>query len=788
MSGNNNTKDFTLPASVGGGRISSFRYSHSLRELVGSWSASVAGGTFKAGDAFSVRDVMNNGIIASAYKDNEGLWHLEGKDAGYRLMKSLPAFDALPQSKTFLTFIRSLASSCSVTVSSELHEDDDSFQVRSLVSGSTYAEAILEAAMFAGYIVYFNHDGQLVVQYPSKLNEGISAFGDVIISDSASSLELDGYATHVLLQLSYKHKSDAQEEGEAQSEYLGEEPPNVSVEYHSGILPNGIYSFEILQPFGVTQKLYTKITDGGITIENTEQHTYTHHKRVLWRENQEFGLYAFIETAYTLTRSVTGSYSGQSFSEKTTETMQRTLSGNDLVIGIPADWEDYGLDMVDAETVTRSTVRTGGPAPAQDMPAYSPPFDSQVTRSYQTLNRGRVILCHETEETYEARQVGAIAPVTLNGQPIPHFFLDRTLAVQTHVRPEWVLVKAHRDFFDQFDEDGSCVVSTRAEYSDEGNEWVSENALVSTGDEQADAYQKAYAAFTQAAQGLQVSFGSPHFSTAWQFLEVQGRTRNTPDKNAALGDVSTWYDAGAYVKSIVCPHYNQFSKSCNVYMFAGNIQNHGCNRLQGTLYWMLCDRAIEALNKARELDTSELDAPVFGSAGSAASGAGYKRDVYIDEELKEKDAQTIANTLAQNILAVKSSKGFCKTVVIPYSTDYLPDGDIIEVAHDWDNLQTSITYRTSGNIPSFLISQSAASVADFVAARYNSRASIPKYGKYLRKGTDDKGNEKDNEFIVSVDNSEVKCSSKLRYLQENDIVLVIFPAGNKVHGQIIARL
>ena len=783
------SKDFNLHVNVGGGKISSFRYSHSLRELVGSWSASVVNGNFKAGDAFSVQGLMRNAVISSSYKDNEGMWHLEGKDAGYRLMKSLPLVDALPQSKDFLTFICALAEACSVSVRSDIPAIEEQFQIRSLISGATYAEAILEAAMFAGYIVFFNHDGELVVQKPRHLTpDNHSLWGDCIISDSASSLDLDGYATHVLLQLSYKHKADTQDEEQQQSEYLGDEPPNVSVEYHSGVLPNGIYSFEILQPFGVTQKLYTKITDGDVTIENTEQHTYNHHKLVIWRENQEFGLYAFIETAYTLTREVTGSYSGQSFSETTTETMQRTLSGNDLVIGIPADWEDYGLDMVASETVTRSTVRTGGPAPTADMPAYSPPFDSQITRTYQSLNRGRVILCHETEQTYEARQVGAIAPVTLNGQPIPHFFLERNLAIQTHVRPEWVLVKAHIDFFDQFDEDGNCIVSTQSAYSDEGNEWISDHALVSTGDEQADAYQKAYAAFTQAVQGLQVSFGQPHFSTAWQFLEVQGRTMNTPNKIAALGDIDTWYDAGAYVKSIICPHYNQFSKSCNVYMFAGNIQNHGCNRIKGTLYWQLCDRAMEALKKARELDTSDLDAPVFGSAGNASSGAGYKRDVYIDEELEEKDAQTIANTLAQNILAVKSSKGFCKTVVIPYSTDYLPDGDIIEVSHDWDNLQTSITYRTTGSIPGFLISQSVASVADFVAARYNSRASIPKYGKYLRKGTDDKGNEKDNEFIVSVDNSEVKCSSKVRYLQENDIVLVIFPAGNKLHGQIIARL
>ena len=783
MSDNKNSIDFSLPVNVGNGKISSFKYSHSLRELVGSWSASVVGGNFKAGDTFSVHGVLKNGIIASAYMDHEGLWILEGKDAGYTLLKSLPHFDALPLSKTFLAFIHALADACSITLNSNLSEQELPFQVRSIISGSTYAEAILEAAMFAGYIVFFNHEGALVVDKPKRISNENSAFGDFILSDSASSLDFDGYATHVLLQLSYKHKSDSLQEDQAQSEYLGEEPPRVSVEYHSGILPQGLYSFEILQPLGVLQKLYTEINYGNITIKTTENHSYTHHQRIIWRENQEFGLYAFIETAYSLNREVTGSYEGQNFSENTIETMSRTLSLDSLDIGIPADWEDYGLGMVASETITRSTTRSGGPQPTQDMPAYSPPFDSNISRSFSKVftGRGIGILCQETEENYEARQIGAIAPVTLNGQPIPHFFSDRNLALQTHVRPDWVLVKSHRDFFDQFDYDGNCVVSTTSAYSDEGNEWISEHAIIPTGDEQADALQKAYAMFTQAAQGLHVSIGSPHFSNAWQFLEVQGRTVSSPDKNSALGDVSLWYDAGAYVKSIICPHYNLTSKSCNVYMFAGNIQNHGCNRQRGTLYWTLCDRAIEALKKARELDTSDLDAPVFGSAGNAASGAGYKRDIYIDEELDKERAQRIADSLARNILSVKSNKGFCKTVVVPYNPDFLPNGDIIEVAHDWDNLQTSITYRTDGNIPDFLIPQSVAAVADFVAARYHSRASIPQYATFLRK--DD-----NNNFIVSIDNSEVKCSSKVRFLQENDIVLVSFPAGNKVHGQIIARL
>lgn len=807
MSDNNsNTKDFSLTVDVGSkGKIASFRYSHSLRELVGSWSAEVVNDSFQAGDSFSVKDLMKDGIITSAYKDHEGLWHLEGKDAGYRLMKSIPSFDELPERKTFESFIQALASECSITVRTDISEDEGDYRVRSLISGSTYAEAILEAAMFGGYIVYFNHDGELVLDKPTSTGVPVaSRLGDIILSDSESSLDLDGYATHVLIQLSYKHKFDDDDDDDDEEETIGKKP-QVKTESFSGIIPNGFYSFDILQPFGVIKKLYTEITDGETTIKNTEEHSYTHKKRFIWRDKQEFALFAFIEDGYTLTREVTGKYDQVSFSENTTETFERTLSGSYDRIGVPDEWstldddddeedednDDTNLTMVSKETITRSTVRTGAPTPDSNMPPYSPPFDSKITRTFEAQNRGLTILTSELEETYEARQLGAIAPVTLDGKPIPHFFLERDLAIQTHSSPQWVLVKTHRDFFDVFDNDGNCIVSSRNEYSDEGNEWVADNALPSTGDEKADKLQKAYAHFTQRSQGLQLSLGNPHYSTAWHFLEVTSRTKKTvsmDEKIAALGDISSWYDEGAYVRSTVCPHYNQDAKSCNVYMYAGKLDNTGCSRRKGTHYWQWCDRAIEALKKARELDISDIDAPVYGMAGNSSSGVGYKRELFIDDELKKEKAETAASALAEHILDVKSKKGFCKTAVIPYNPDLLPDGDIIDVSHDWSTLQTSVTYRTIGSIPQLLIPQSASDVADFVAARYSSRTSSPTFGKYLHKGKDEDDKEKDNVFIVSINNKEFECSSKVRGLQENDLVIVIFPAGNKFHGQIIARL
>ena len=149
----------------------------------------------------------------------------------------------------------------------------------------------------------------------------------------------------------------------------------------------------------------TTITENGVTIQTEEEHDYDYKHQTIWRDNQEYVLFAFIETGYTLTKTVTGTYSGNiSFSEVTTETMSRSLSRFDA-IGVPEDWSGK-LDMVDSETITRSTVRTGAPEPKADMPPYAPPFDSQIERKYSRGLRGKYLVCNETEKRYEARQVG----------------------------------------------------------------------------------------------------------------------------------------------------------------------------------------------------------------------------------------------------------------------------------------------------------------------------------------------------------------------------------------------
>ncbi|MBR0186902.1 MAG: hypothetical protein IJQ24_12820 [Synergistaceae bacterium] len=451
--------------------------------------------------------------------------------------------------------------------------------------------------------------------------------------------------------------------------------------------------------------------------------------------------------------------------------------------GIPEDWAGE-LDMVSSETVTRSTVREGGKTPSENMPAYSPPYDSQVTRTYTREDGGNGLLCIETESSFEARQVGSISPVKVNGQLVPHF-LGGTLAIQTHSSPQWVCVKKRRSYYEQYDNDGACILSTRSEYSDDGAEWLTAHALNDTGDSDLNDYQKAYAMFSQSAQGLDVSVGSSVFSPAWHFLELQGRVKSTDSEAAstALGNVSDWYDNGAYVKQAVCPHYNSSAKTCGVFSLAGS-STQACTHYRGTGNWYSCVRAAEALRLARLQDTAQLEVPVIGTAAVKLSvknpAVGYRRDVYVDDILSDAQAQSIADTIAANILAVKGIKGIRKTVTVPYDTSFQPDGVILEVSHDWQNLQTSITYKDTGDIPDFLVSQSVAGIAAFVAARQSARLNIPQYGSVIQA--------EDHHATVIIGQEQMKCSTKVKGLAQGDIVLVVFPAGNKLRGQVIARL
>ena len=796
--------DYNLPSSKNGGKITGFNYSRSLNELVSSWSAEVAGGTFKAGASINFGNVLTDGIITNCYKDTSGLWHIEGRDAGVKLMKSTPEISELPtgNAKTVISYLADFCEISLVMSSDGL----TGFNVRSVITGSTCAEAVLELAMLSGCVAFIDKEGRLNVSAPRAKNSALHF--ENVIDDSGSSVDLDGYATQVLVQLSRRNSqeetSDDEDPDDEEQEYYSGTTPSLipTREEKSGILTNGNYSLTTLEPFGVTEEAKTVITENGVTITTTEAHDYEYKSKVIWRDNQEYVLFAFCEKSYTLTRTASGKYQYDfvdtdgvtrsrfvTFIETTIETLTRTFGVRNAEIGIPEDWEDE-LDFVSSETLTRSTIRSGGPVPGNNMPSYSPPFDSYITRNFTRENFGRGILCNETEITYEARQVGSITPVKQDGQTIPHFLTGGNLAIQTHTSPEWVRVNKWRTYYERYDEDGNCILSTHSEYSDDGARWLLANKKVDSGDEDTDSYTRAYEMFTKASQGLEVSFNSSGINTFWQFIELPGRTKSTtpPDEEAGavdLGALSEWYNNGEYVPSYICPHYNQSTKSCNIYSLAYvGVYPKACPQYLKT-NWKRCPRVSEALRLAREQETSEIEPVIIGSASiknltSKTPAVGYQREIYIDDVLSDQTAQSIANTIAQNILTVKGTKGLRKTVTIPYAPSYEPDGLIVEVSHDWENLRTSITYLETGEIPECLISESVSSIAAFVMKRENSKQNIPQYGEVISIES--------GSVTVRIGSSEIPCNTKLKNLGSGDIVLVSFASGNKLRGQVIARL
>lgn len=783
--------NFNLNSNNNSGKITDFNYSRNLNELAGTWSANIAGGNFTAGDTINFSGVMKNGVISKAYKNANGLWIIEGKDAGIRLMRTTPQTSLLPKGNA-KAVISDLANFCNVPLSMNV-DGLDGFNVRSVITGSTCAEAILELAMLSGLIAYINNSGTLVIRQPTNIKPILN----VILDNSGSEMDLDGYATQVTAIIT-RRKERVIANAESVIHYAGT-TPSLSPQYKNknGLFSygdmSGSYSVTVLSPFGMIKEAVCSITSNGVTVKTTENHNYNWKSKTVWRDSKEYVLFAFCETGYSMTRETRGAYKnseGESvnFTETTTETMSRSMSVFDTP-WVPSDWKGE-LGMVDKEEITRSTTRTGGADPTENMPAYSPPFDSQITRSYERADLGRGVVCSELEITYEARQIGSIAPVKQNDEEIPYFMSDSPIAIQSHSTPAWVRVENYRTYYEGFNSDGECEISTKSEWSDDGARWMLENAIIPTGDETQDKYQEDYAKFSQKARGLDISLKSNGISTsAWQFLELAGRTKIISDKNypdKIVLNTREWYNNGQYAQSVICPHYNLSQKTCNIYGISavGDFEGQACP-IRGE-NWSSCVRALAALEQARtEYDSALLEAPIVGIAklddteGNPA--AGYQREIYIDDIITNNAAQDIADTIAENILKVKGTKGFLKTVVIPYNPDFLPDGEIVSVSHDLTNMKTTINYRESGVIPDFMIPSSMAGIASIISDRDAGRRTRPMSGTITAIDSD-------GVVTVNIGGMSYQCDTKLFNLGVNDAVLVSFISGNKIRGQIIERL
>lgn len=791
---NSSSMTFDLDPNVNGGKLIEFSYNRSLNEIVGSWSAVVAGGDFKAGDSFSIL-AMQGGIILGAHKNPDGDWQLDGRDAGYRLMKTTPPVSELAKGSASAV-INDLSNYCGMIcrmTGSGLSE----FNVRSTVSGSTCAESILELALMSGMIAYISNQGELIVTLPSK---DIPSF-DIVIDDSGSEIDLDGYASRTSVSVT-RRKETPKEEGEStgsgeKSYFTGNTPPgSITRENINGIINyidvegkrvTGSYSQTILNPIGVTERLFHRVNRDGITITTTEEHSYAINSKTRWRSNTEYRLWAWAETGYKIVTISEGGYQGakgyQSFKETKEEHMTRKFSIFNAEF-MPPDWRD--LDMVDSEELVISTRREGGTPILEGMIEYSPEYDKKVTRKYQKTDFGRGILASEIELQYDRRNVGFIAPLFVNGERLT-FKDGRAMALSSSSGANWVRVETLRTIYEKYSDTGEPIISVTTEYDDNGAKWFFENKLSDTNsEEEYGEYQEQYAKFSDKITATKVTMGGSSLSTSmWQFLEQEGRTLTyiPPPEGGVPIQAENWYLNGDYAPSKYCPHFGMDNGKCSVWQInaINNFKGEQCK--YNGLGWRPCVRAVAALEQARDdNDAPLLESPIIGIAKAGTKQEVWvSREVYIDDIISDDKALSIANTIAKNILDVKGLKGLRKTYVIPYSPYLSPNGSIVSVSHDWKGLTTTVSYRVEGAFPDCLIPASMAGVAGLIADRQNNRTQKAVAGvvkQVLRNGS----------VKVAIGGGIYLCSSKKTNIGENDSVLVSFPAGNLLHGIIIERI
>ena len=820
------TIDYNLPSGMGGGKLTNFTYSRSLGELIGTWSAEVAGGAFKAGQTFSVSDesgpVMTNGLIEHVWTDPDGITHLTGKDAGVRLMRTTPPARLLATGGAS-DVINDLASHCGMpcSVSGGL----TGFNVRSAVSGSTCAEAILELAMLSGLVAYIDNNGVLQVRSP---NLNAPDF-NLILDDSGSELDLDGYASQVTVSVTRRKKTEKEESGggggtywrgSMPGSYTEEEWINDSFSYTDADKKSvsGSYNIKVYQPIGALKEARTVITMDGVTVTTQEEHSYDIRSQVVTRGDQKFRLFAWAELGYTITKTTEGSYEDAEgaivpFWEETVENMVREFDIFNA-IWIDDEWKNYNpsLNMVAKETIERTTKRNDtasedSKTPGEKMPPYTPKFDMKVARDFKRMDFGKGLLISEIETRYEARQMGKIdgvSKVDANGALKRITILDdsRLLSIPSHTTPVWLPIVTYRTTYERYKEDGTCEVSAKTEWCDEGSRWMLTNQA-KTGDAEIDQTQANYAKFTQKASGLSVSLDGGNAGTVWQFMELPGPVRYTVESDGYGLSSESWYYNGGYVPSKICPHFESSRRNCGISGISaiGDFNGETCPyRGRG---WRNCIRAEAALEQARgERDRPLLEPPVIGvavvSGGVISAGglekmntrptAGYQREFYAegdgdDDIIDEGNAKTIAETAARNILKVKRIKGIRRTVVVPYDPTIQPDGMIVSVSHDWFNMQTTVSYLSQDPndvVPDFAIPASASGISDGAFGRNSSRQTRGMSGtvKSIEGGT----------VNVEINAMTYPCTTKLVNIGVGDSVLVSFSSGNSVHGHIVERM
>lgn len=750
--------DIAVPAhaTVGGAsyRLLSLTVSVGARSLWGSFDATVAGdGTPHIGDRMTVSGCLADGLVTATQSDS-GAWRVSGEGAGCALARSTPGAGAMTAT-TIGGIIAELAAFCGLTSDVSLHRDPLPAEVdaRSLLPEGTCADAILHLAGLCGSVAVAPMDRPVVWVRPAR---PAKLPPPVVLAASGETLDTDGYATGVAVTLNRRGVVAATGDGDD-----GETPSLRRIE-RSGVSPivggSVAWRMTYVEPLGIVEILNADVSlpEHGIEKTITGRYDYRIDSSVSVRGGQEqhvwrYGMRRSEEVEETKIAFDIPGPDGQTERARgwtrDTRTVDRTFDARFSRVDREEELERHESDP------------TG-------TPLRPVPFSRRVMRSY-TWDRDRRGIA-ETEERYEEADVGRVDYVTgADAKPLSVPGVgDVYITLPQYQSTDLVLHRRTRFVDEGYDDTGRCMVSVERSNDDRGMRDLLSRGLVQ-GEAEIRAAKEFLLSLPRRGEiRVSTSPGGSALPEGVQYCSVPGRRVGKPSGVSKAGNRADG-PSGTH-----CPYI---------------LDGFGCGVSKGTCSFFDPRHGTPGYERCRhygsvpaEMEEDRgIDAPpVFGLAGGGA--LWHETAVYIDTELRDDVAQSIARAMAENILHVRQcSRGVTSTATIPLTLRLLPDGGVTAVSHDMKGLRTTVTWAPCDVTP-----PEAALIT-----RMSSLAAAVFGRESLGRGREAPGRVaavSGGEATVLVAAHPVQCDAP-KGLAVGDAVLVYLPPGSTTRGRIRRR-
>jgi len=764
------------------------------------------------------------------------LWELSGYDGGFRLMQSPTLAHQLKKSDLG-GVIEELAEICGVsadvTIAGQLPVD-----ARYLVSGQTAANAIIDLAILGGAVTHMIPEGSggkplLKVAPPRGCNElGVSSWQ--MDDPESKNLDLDGYASGVVVILGMRGKatdapgSDPKEEDPTGDGdwWVGSTPDGmlrrVSKSGYTRLPGGGLLSWQyvILQPIGVIESYEAQVFFPGLGMQKTvlSEYTYEAKTAVVQQGNQEFRWWWFalleakeVEVSFTDAVYYDASTGGTA-TERVERSIERTLE------------REYDLEF---SHILREVSEIRSYDSGAATPLKREGYDQRTEKAYTWDDDNGYRGLAERAWTFEERDAGKVdmvyapdgTPATITaGEDV------RYTIMPAHQTTVFVKREVLRQVDEALDDEGNVAVRIERETDDEGvNDMLARGLF---GDIMDPSNQNAKIALAwlrslpqRGRLEVRQAPGSSSLSTEIAFLSQPGRRYKAANTSSGLGDSRYYESLSGVTSGARCPFLCS-NNTCGVISTpssagtasggssGGSWSGGGVGRPGGsTPDWSSTYEDYESTEPSRQSclkydeDTQSTPdyedcsryrafrhlagqvsgpAPCAPAIGIAGGGSVWtEKEVFVNEELKEDHARLVAQKMAENVLAVKTvSRGLVETYSIPLNLKYHPDGAILAVEHDWENLRTHLTFRpSSGTPPEYLMLLSTSSTAANVFAKESVSKGRSAIGRVIDVRPD--------RALCIVGGRPVSCSAPVR-ITRGDNVLVFLPPGSVANGIVQA--